>query len=323
MTAIPAKEIGGYLELERFRGQSFHHGAVELNSARSCLAYLIELRDIWSIAKPDYMCDAVGATCRKAGVQTKTYHIGEDFAPVYDFELSDNEYLYLADFFGFLNGDQVAEALAFSEGRLIVDEVQGFFRTPWEGADTIYTCRKFFGVADGAYLYTKDNARLAYELPIGRSYAKMTHILGRFEQNGSVFYADAQANEKAIGEEPVSTMSPLTRNILLAIDYDDVKIRRVRNYQILKDLMDSTNLLDTRLPEGPFMYPCCLGDAEGVREKLASESIYIPTLWPNILDECKEGSVAFRYARNVLPLPIDQRYEAGDMERVAKLVRKH
>ena len=40
------REIGGYLELERNRNVMFHQGAIMLNSARNCLAYLIEAKGI-------------------------------------------------------------------------------------------------------------------------------------------------------------------------------------------------------------------------------------------------------------------------------------
>ena len=40
------KEIGGYLELERFSGSLYHDNALALSSGRACLAYLIEQRHI-------------------------------------------------------------------------------------------------------------------------------------------------------------------------------------------------------------------------------------------------------------------------------------
>ena len=37
-------------------------------------------------------------------------------------------------------------------------------------------------------------------------------------------------------------------------------------------------------------------------------SIYIPTLWPNVLEECPQGSLEYHYAADILPIPVDQRY---------------
>ena len=146
---MTAREIGGYLGLEDFGGAPYHEGAVALDSARSCLAYLVELRGIRCMALPDLMCSAVPQACDRAGCAHRTYRIGMDFLPVYDFELAEDEWLYLADYYGTLSAEAVARALDFAGGRVVVDEVQGFFRKPWAGADTIYTCRKFFGVPTG------------------------------------------------------------------------------------------------------------------------------------------------------------------------------
>ena len=46
------REIGGYLELERFQGEALHGDLIALGSGRACLAYLIELRGIRSIWLP-------------------------------------------------------------------------------------------------------------------------------------------------------------------------------------------------------------------------------------------------------------------------------
>ena len=37
---------------------------------------------------------------------------------------------------------------------VIIDNVQAYFQRPIEGFDTLYSCRKYFGVPDGAVLYT-------------------------------------------------------------------------------------------------------------------------------------------------------------------------
>ena len=60
------KEIGGYLELERFTGPMLHEKALALSSGRACLSYLIEQRKIRKIALPDFNCDIVEARhCRR------------------------------------------------------------------------------------------------------------------------------------------------------------------------------------------------------------------------------------------------------------------
>ncbi|MBO5560987.1 MAG: hypothetical protein J6A07_05000, partial [Firmicutes bacterium] len=64
---------------------------------------------------------------------------------------------------------------------MIIDNTQAYFQMPVNGVDTFYTCRKFFGVTDGAVLYTA--SAVDTELDIDESYTRMTYILGRFERS--------------------------------------------------------------------------------------------------------------------------------------------
>lgn len=317
---MAALEIGGYLGLEDFGGRPYHEGTIALDSARSCLAYLIELRGIRSIALPDLMCSAVPAACDRAGCAHRAYRVGADFLPVYDFELAEGEWLYLADYYGTLTVEAVDAAVGFAGGRVVVDEVQGFFGEPWAGADTIYTCRKFFGVPDGAYLATRDGARLSRELSACRSAARMAHVLGRVEDGGSAHYAEYSAAEEGIGESGPEAMSEVTRRLMSGMDYARVKETRERNFAALAELLGQRNLLNPGSPEGPYMYPFLVKGAGDARKRLASRGMYVPTLWPNVLSECAEGSVARRYAEDILPLPVDQRYGVDDMRVLAGAV---
>ena len=49
--------------------------------------------------------------------------------------------------------------------------------------------------------------------------------------------------------------------------------------------------------------------------------IYIPTLWPNVLQECPIDSLEYQYATDILPIPVDQRYDVGDMETIVDEIR--
>ena len=315
-----AAEIGGYLELEDCGGKSYHEGSIALDSARSCLAYLIELRCIHSIALPDLMCSAVAAACDRSGCKRRAYEVGPDFLPVYNFKLADDEWLYLSDYYGTLTPEAVDDALVFANGRVIVDEVQAFFRKAWPDADTIYTCRKFFGVPDGAYLMTHDGAALERKLPICRSLSRMLHVLGRAEDNAADHYAEYSTAEELIGAEGPEAMSEVTRRLLSGVDFERVKSLRERNYSVLAEILGSKNQLSISTPCGPYMYPFLASGVDDARSRLARRKIYVPTLWPNVLEECAKETVARRYAEEILPLPIDQRYDEKDMRALAEAV---
>lgn len=320
---MSAREIGGYLELERFGGPMLHEGEVALNCGRACLEYLVELRGIKRIWLPDWLCSSVPALCARRGVEVATYRVGADLLPAYDFEVGLGEWLYLVDYFGQLDDAAVRAALEASGGRLIVDESQGYFRGPWAGADTLWTCRKWLGVADGAFLSTHDGARLDRELQRSESFGRMGFVMGRFERPAGEFFAESKANNARFAEEPMAAMSTLTENLLRAVDYGAVAEARRSNWGMLAaELGESNRLGSLARPDAPFMYPLLVEDAGNIRARLAEEKIFIPTLWPNVLEGRDPGSWAFKYSEDILPLPIDQRYGAEEMERLAKEVSR-
>ena len=183
--------------------------------------------------------------------------------------------------------------------------------TIFELSSSLYSCRKFFGVPDGAYLST--NARLDYELETDKSAGRMTHILGRCEgRNASDYYNDFRKNDESFNTLPIMSMSWLTHNLLGAIDYDYIKSSREANYRFLDSILGSKNILKTVCPAAPFAYPFYVSGGIEIRKKLAARKIYIATLWPYALT-CGDD-VAEDYAANILPLPCDQRYNQEDMK---------
>lgn len=310
------KEIGGYLELERFHGAEYHEGLLALDCARNSLAYLIEARDIRVIWVPSFLCSSVSDVAGRYGAEVHDYPITEAFLPSYEsFDPAESDYVYLVDFYGLLSDENILDAGRRFPGRVIVDEVMAFFRRPLPGFDTIYSCRKFFGVSDGAYLAT--TASIGRSLPQDESWDRMRFVLGRFERPASEFYAESSENNVRFRTQDIHKMSPITHNILRAIDYDRAIDQRRRNYAILRDRLDGTNQLKLVDPFGPFMYPLLLEDGRSLRKPLQARKLYIPMLWDHAAGA---SGVAGRFANDILPLPVDQRYDEDDMAYMANVV---
>lgn len=318
---MSAREIGGYFGLECPGRPHYHDGAVALSCGRGALMYLAELRRIRRVWVPDYMCDSVPRALRRVGAEVLEYRIDGDFLPVYDFKPLEGDWVLLADYFGQLDRATVDGALAFSGGRLIVDETQGFFVPAWEGCDALWSCRKWFGVPDGAYAATSDGARLSRALPLDQSRGRMGFVLGRAERPAGEFFAEASANNELFDGEPVKAMSPVTDSLMRSIDCEGARVRRVGNWRLLDAALAGLNGLSLMEPRGPFMYPLLVDDGPTLKRRLIERGIFVPTLWPNVLEEAPEGSVAHRYARDIVPLPLDQRYGAEEMEYIIRFVQ--
>lgn len=316
MKYMTTDSIGGYLGLDRYYLPMLHEDALSLNCGRNCLAYLIRARKIKKIALPLFLCASVRDTCLKEGVEIHYYNIDEGFHPI---DLKVDEWLYLVNYYGQFSASDI-EKYYNTYGKVIVDNAQAYFATPVQGVDTLYTCRKFFGVTDGAFLYT--DIKLDEEIKNDESYTRMLFIYGRYERPASEFYDMYVKNNELFDTEPIKRMSRLTTNLLHGIDYEFVKRKRTCNYNYLHEYLNKRNKLQLKQAEGAFAYPLLVDNGAEIRKQLICERIYIPTLWPNVLKDAVPDSLEYRYAENILPLPCDQRYGVREMKRICDLLEE-
>ncbi len=303
------KEIGGYFGLEQLCGKEFYSKLIKLNTARNALLYILKARNIEKIYIPYFLCDSVYELCEREGRTYEFYNIDEKFLPKFEKKLNEKEYLYIVNYYGQLNKKQILK-IKQKHQNIILDNVQAFFQKPIKGIDTIYSCRKFFGVPDGAYLST--DVMLNESFKIGESRDRFKHVLGRYELGrANEFYPEFKDKENDLKSLEMTSMSNLSQNILTAVDYKAVCRKREKNFKTLANKLGKYNKLEIVLTKGPYVYPFYCNNAKKRRELLSVQGIYIPTLWPNVLD-CNE-KLEKDYAENILPLPCDQRYAEEEM----------
>ena len=311
------KEIGGYIELDSYHLPMLHEDAVALNCGRNALAYLFKSRKIKKLKVPYFICNSIINVCEREGVEKSYYHIGMDFKPI-DLTLSNDEWLYLVNFYGQLSNDEIKRYVDKYK-RVIVDQANGYFEDPLPGIDTFYTCRKWFGVADGALLYT--DKLLDDEFPQDESFNRMHFLLGRYERTANEFYGEYNDNNKFFISEPIKKMSKLTWNLLHAIDYDRIKEIRLKNFEYLSGKLGNLNRL--KLSNATFMYPLLVENGSEIRKRLQTNKIYIPTLWPAVFELTSTEDLENDMASNILPLPIHQRYCIDDMQYMVEAIKRY
>ncbi len=310
------KEIGGYFGLEELISNEYYPELAAVNNARCALHYIIKARHYIKIYLPYFLCDSVRLMLEREKIPFEEYRIDRSFLPVLDVYTKPREAVYIVNYYGLLCEEQLID-LKKRYGNIIVDNAQAFFARPVKGIDTLYSCRKFFGVPDGGYAYT--DAAFEEELSVDVSMDRMKHLLGRFEGNSASDYYDYfNNNDESFKEIELRHMSKLTHNILGAIDYQAAKRRREENFLSLSKALGERNLLKNRCPVGPYAYPFYIRNGIEVKKQLAKRKIYVATLWPNVLGTGLD--IETDYTENILPLPCDQRYSGDDMQRVADAV---
>lgn len=312
------KEIGGYFGLEKLISNEFYPDLAAVNNARCALLYIIKAKHYNKVYLPYFLCDSVKLVLERERIPFEEYRIDRTFLPLLDINTRPEEVVYIVNYYGLICKEQLI-CLKHRYGNIVVDNAQAFFSRPIEGIDTLYSCRKFFGVPDGGYAYT--DAEYQEIISVDVSMDRMRHILGRFEGNSASDYYDCfNDNDESFKEIELRLMSKLTHNILGAIDYQSAKRRREENFLFLSKALGEMNLFKMKCPPGPYAYPFYAQNGMEIKKQLAKRKIYVATLWPNVLGTGLD--IETEFTENILPLPCDQRYSEGDMQMVVTAIKE-
>ena len=258
--------IGGYFSLELPHLEEYHKDAIRLNTGRNCLEYILRSRGYKKVYIPYYTCDVVLEPFKKLDIPYEYYHIDIHFEIRDRFTLKESEALLYTNYYG-LKQRYVEQLAAKVGNRLIVDNTQAFYAKPVAGIDTFYTCRKFFGVPDGAYLFT--DKLLDVELEQDQSYERLLSLTKRIDLSPEAGYQDFRDTSKALVGQPIKRMSKLTQRMMQGIDYESAAQRRRANYLMLNKALGKENNLELPLEDDavPMVYPYLVPE-NGLREKL-------------------------------------------------------
>lgn len=305
--------IGGYFSLELPENKSFHPNAIALNTARNSLEYILRSKNYRKIYIPYYTCDVLLEPLDKLGVEFEFYSVDYSLYPLKIYDLRKDEVFLYTNYWG-LKSIFVKKLAEIYKDHLIVDNSQSFYSNPISGIDTFYSPRKFFGVPDGAYLYTDKFIEVELERDI--SVNRMSHLLKRIDLGAQSGYLDFKKSDNDLSNQPILKMSILTERILTSIDYQKIADVRIRNFKYLDSKLKGCNDCEFILEEGevPMVYPFLSSKGKYLRQLLIADNIFIPTYWPNVLRWVSFESCEYFFTENMLALPIDQRLSFSDLD---------
>jgi hypothetical protein len=308
-----------FLELELRKGKEYHKNAIGLNTGRNALEYILLANKYTKIFIPYFFCDVLLQPLQKLNLEYEFYTINESFEAIFDFQLlKENEAFLYINYFG-LKDDYIRN-LTFQCKNFIVDNTQAFFSRPIKNIDTFYSSRKFFGLPDGAYLYS--NNLIDKKLSKDLSYKRCAHLLRRIDDSPENAYSLFKENENLLNNVPLLEMSELTRILLQGINY--AKVRKIRrdNFLHLQKRLNKLNKIQAKLnlKQVPLTYPF-FSDIINLKEKLIENRIFITTYWPNVLKLAK-NTAEYKFAAFIVHLPIDQRYNIKDMDIIINIIKR-
>lgn len=307
------KEIGGYMQFETYYGHEYHEGALRFNTARSGIKYIQKKEKYSKYYIPHYLCDCMYEMMDELKISYEFYHVNKDMLPDIRTDVKESECVYIVNYFGQVSNKTIL-GLKDKYKNIIFDNTQSFFQEPIEGIDTLYSCRKYFGVSDGAYLHTDKKIEEPLERDV--NYNRFKYLIGRYEKGASMFFEEFKTADYNLKYKQLKAMPKLTQNILKSLDYSKIKNIRENNFKYLAGRLSKYNKLKD-LKIGTFMYPLMIDNAEEIRKELISKKVFIPTLWPNVLEIEDKESYDYKFAEKIIPIPIDQRYGEEEMKSIA------
>ena len=314
------EEIGGYIELELPSGQEYHNDALKFNTGRNAFCFYLLKNNIKEIFIPSYICDSITEVLDKARINYKFYNIDPNFKPLIDPKEVGDTHILLVNYFGIC--EKIVKESIATYKNVIADHTHAFFSNPEGNTPTFYSPRKFFGVADGGYLYAEGlkNDDMEEDGSAQRYVARLVRI----ESGSKEGYFIYRNTEQLLSRAKILKMSTLTQNVLASIRYDQVWEKREANFKYLHKNLKKYNKLNINIDSvhGPMIYPFLHKD-ENLRSYLIENGIFVPHYWPEVLIRVKNDSFENLISANMCGLPIDQRYSRAEMDKIVNLVSEY
>ncbi len=313
--------IGGYFELELSKGgHRFHDTPYTMKSGRSALQHILLQTKPALVYVPFYTCNALLEPFEQTNTPYRFYELNDELEPARDIDLKEGELLVYVNYLD-LKRDKVAMLSEKYKDKLIVDCTQAFF-LKGNGVSWFFnSCRKFFGVPDGSYVYVPAGATLPLIATQNDDYI-YDHLIMRFNGATSAGY-DLFIKNEALAGEGVLAMSRLSEYLLSRVDYTEVAQARKRNFDYLHSCFRNVNNFRCTATDGvPMSYPLLLQQPIDKRV-LSGQNIFIPTFWTDVLNRNMEGyAIEKELTTHLLPLPVDHRYGVHDMDVMCNAVKR-
>ena len=316
------KEWGGYLPIELPKRQEYfsdikEENLLRLNCGRSTFYCAVKDAGVKKVYMPYLNCANSIDPILSAGAEVEYYYLNEDLTPK-DISPKGNEAVLWVNYYGNAGREQI-EKVYQQYPILLIDNCHAFYSKPLDGAYNCYSTRKFFGVADGAYLI-KTGLKEVPQMEDSLSAEEMLFLLKTIEQGTNTFYQDNLIHESRLADR-VAKMSKLTRRILSSIDYQEIQDIRYRNILRLHENLKDINQFQVNLQSKTQLYYPLLVFQDSLRQRLVSSQIYTPTWWRHVEEQSNHGPVETKLSKYMLMIPIDQRYTEQDMDELSEIIR--
>lgn len=290
---------------------------------------------------PEYCCETIIEPFSKNSYEICFYRINEkldvDFRNIIELlERCRNGIILIHKYFGFDSSNIPAETISRIKSyniTIIEDRTQCLYsNVPLLDADYyVGSLRKWCGVPDGGFVAASDSFAIdkpsvvdteLEELKLKASRLKYKYIVNDEGDKNAFLKLYGEAESKLDNHDKVYAISDASVAIQNNLDVDDLIQRRRSNYEYLKAHLNIKCLFaDASSDIVPLYFPIVVDNRKRLQVELRNHDIYAPIIWPKP-DELKGISNHPLY-ESLLCLPIDQRYDEDDMQRMSGVINEY
>lgn len=325
-SAETLNEIGGYFGLELPDYGDLYPDSIKFQSARAAIRAALECNGITHVMMPAYLCESINKAAVDAGMTVETYELNEYLYPK---NLPDRlpehcAFIYV-NYFGLCTKNVLRLHEEIPNDHLIIDNSHALFAPHMGALASIYSPRKFAGLPDGGLLVASAALKITPpEKEDSLSIERMRYLLIRMANSAREGYADFQTARNSFQDSEPLSMSRLTQRLIKSIRWDQVMRRRKENYSLVARMMDKINDMHWVMEsvDVPLCYPLTVRgyNFEKIKAELAENGIFIATYWLDARSKVSTDSIEAAMINETLCIPVDQRMEYAQVEKVVRLV---
>lgn len=222
-------------------------------------------------------------------------------------------------------------------GVIVIEDCTQSLYSDFKVSDADYfvaSIRKWCGVPDGGFAICKEGSFAHKPNRVDETMIEAKRIASElkyqfiFEGKGDkpTFKAKYREGETLLNNQSTYyTIGDLSATIQADLDVANLKRKRRANYKVLLDGLQSVlgiKVIFGYLPEDvtPLYFPILVEDREPFQNLLADNDIYAPVVWPKAENSPVIGENADLIYEKILCIPIDQRYNVDDMQRIVNVI---
>lgn len=327
------------------KGEDF----VWLSTGRSAIRYVIQTiekrcPEINKIAVlPSFTCDTVFEPFLEAGYQAYYYPVGMDLRATSESIKQmaiehDASVILFHRYFGFDTLDSQIDSLCDKMRKMGKFTIEDCTQCLYSDIDRstadffVGSIRKWTGTPDGGFAVCREGVfrtkpKVAdiqlEEAKVKASYAKYHYLYENSGDKQEMLAMYRYAEDILDAQKGYYTISDTSSKVQANLDVVELKRKRRNNFNILSAFLKVPvqplfPLING--PEVPLYFPILVKDRELLQKHLVKNAIYAPIVWPKsegqpYVDEGSENAY-----KHLLCIPIDQRYDADDMNRIVQTI---